>query len=143
MQASPFGRWLRAERTRLRFSQAYLARLASMHRLQICYLETGRTALPRPEARRRLYGALGLQPPTSIIAASKVRGRAAACSFCSAQLVDEVPSFRSSLRAVICQKCIQQANQFIAGALRAQRSMGDSGRARADLARRKDSFVNA
>jgi transcriptional regulator with XRE-family HTH domain len=101
-------------RTRRKLSQAALGRLAQLHRLQIAYLESGRTALPRSDARARLYTALGEHAPQSAITDSTRAGlRDHVCSFCGAD--DETTWFMatSPLKPgiCICAYCVMGANQ--------------------------------
>jgi transcriptional regulator with XRE-family HTH domain len=118
---SPFGRWLRQARIEARLSQAALGKLAQLHRLQIAYLESGRTALPRADARGRLFAALGKHPPPAAVADSTCAARRdTPCAFCGAGEDASWFMATSSIKPGIgiCAYCLLSANQQATAAAR-------------------------
>lgn len=120
---SPFGQWLRDARLKAQLSQTALGKAAQLHRLQIAYLENGRTALPRADARERLYAALGEHAPQNIVADSTRAGlKEQPCSFCGAEVETTWFMATSPLKPgiCICAYCVMAAGQQAALVARAQ-----------------------
>lgn len=118
---SPFGVWLRHARIKARLSQTALSKAAKLHRLQITYLENGRTALPRADARERLYAALGEHAPQQAITDSTRAGLGEQpCSFCGAEVETTWFMATSPLKPgiCICAYCVMSANQQAAAVAR-------------------------
>jgi transcriptional regulator with XRE-family HTH domain len=110
---SAFGIWVREQRQLRGMSQRQLAELASLHRLQIVYLENGRTRAPRLPGRIRLAEALGSPLPEQFTTLKQSRSR---CGFCAAPTTGSVFIYVSpryhSLK--ICAGCLRAANQAAA-----------------------------
>ena len=106
---SPFGLWLHQARTSRGWSMQKLADLSGVHRLQIQFVESGQTQIPRHATRMRLYAALDERPPAHVEVAAR------RCSFCGG-VAEARPLFRSHIKAQvgICTACVADANSQVA-----------------------------
>ncbi len=85
-----------------------------MHRLQVVYLETGRTYAPRLVNRARL--ARALDNPLPEVFTKSPAPRPIRCIFCARLIGGVVFSFALSVRpgTRICDACLRAANQAAA-----------------------------